>query len=269
MKPKFDLSFRFALMGSSGCGKTTLISCIVGSNQLDSGDIEVFGEGVGKNNSIIGCMPQETSLIKEMTIKETFHLFGSIYGMTKVKVEDRLEFFMKLLDLPDRNRMIVNCSGGQQRRVSFAVALIHEPEILILDEPTVGVDPLLRDKIWKHLVEITSTKNATVMMTTHYIEEARSSTHIALLRKGVLLVQDTPVNLLAQCETDSLEEAFLKLSQQQEQGQLLDHGRNECMEVKSNVQSIDRDHPKVSPSSARKLRALVKKNIIQFKRNPG
>lgn len=95
--------------------------------------------------------------------------------MTTEEVEEKTDYFLKLLQLPDASRFIKNLSGGQQRRMSLAAALLHEPELLILDEPTVGVDPVLRKNIWDHLVDITSTGNRTVIITTHYIDETRQA----------------------------------------------------------------------------------------------
>lgn len=101
--------------------------------------------------------------------------FGWIFGMKTEEICERLRFLLEFLDLPSQNRLVKNLSGGQQRRVSFAVALMHDPELLILDEPTVGVDPLLRQSIWNHLVHITKAGQKTVIITTHYIEEARQA----------------------------------------------------------------------------------------------
>lgn len=131
------IHFSYALMGSSGCGKTTLISCIVGIQSLDGGHIDVLNDNLGKSNSNIGYMPQETALVSEFSIKEMINLYGIIFGMKSAAIAKRLRFLSNLLDLPDEHRFIRDCSGGQQRRVSFALTLIHEPEILILDEPTV------------------------------------------------------------------------------------------------------------------------------------
>lgn len=120
-------------------------------------------------------MPQEIALYGEFTIKETMMYFGWIFGMKTSEIMARLQFLLEFLDLPSQNRLVKNLSGGQQRRVSFAVALMHDPELLILDEPTVGVDPLLRQSIWNHLVHITKAGQKTVIITTHYIEEARQA----------------------------------------------------------------------------------------------
>lgn len=132
-------------------------------------------KGSGVPGKRVGYMPQEIALYAEFTIKETMMYFGWIFGMKTNDIMERLQFLLNFLDLPSQNRLVKNLSGGQQRRVSFAVALMHDPELLILDEPTVGVDPLLRQSIWNHLVQITKTGQKTVIITTHYIEEARQA----------------------------------------------------------------------------------------------
>lgn len=204
------------MMGSSGCGKTTLISCLVGVNELDEGKIEIFGDEPSNARSRIGYMPQETALINEFSIREMIWFYGTIFGLNSQKLDDKVKFLSELLELPDVNKLVKDCSGGQQRRISFALTLVHDPELLILDEPTVGMDPLLRAKIWDFLVEITKRQNVTVLLSTHYIEEARQSTHVGLMRNGVLVAEDSPQNVLCLMNTNSLEEAFLKLCTQQD-----------------------------------------------------
>lgn len=120
-------------------------------------------------------MFQELALYGEFTIRETLKYFGLIAGMNKKQIDARIEYLISLLMLPDEDRMVNTLSGGQQRRVSLASALLHEPELLILDEPTVGVDPLLRHTIWEHLIEISKGGNTTVIITTHYIDETRQA----------------------------------------------------------------------------------------------
>uniref|UniRef100_A0A182T6V8 ABC transporter domain-containing protein n=1 Tax=Anopheles maculatus TaxID=74869 RepID=A0A182T6V8_9DIPT len=200
----------YGLLGASGCGKTTLLSCIVGRRRLNSGEIWVLGgrpgsRGSGVPGPRIGYMPQEVALYGEFTIRETLIYFGWIYGMTTDQ-------------LPNASRFVKNLSGGQQRRMSLAAALLNEPELLILDEPTVGVDPVLRQSIWDHLVEITKSGNTTVIVTTHYIEETRQAHMIGLMRGGKFLAEESPADLLAQYQAESLEDVFLKLSVLQNMG---------------------------------------------------
>ena len=140
----------YGLLGPSGCGKTTLLQCIVGKQRLQSGSVTVFGGPPGSAvagvpGPRVGYMPQELAMYHEFTIAETLNYFGHVFGMSSTKIAERTEFLMDFLDLPrHRKRLVRELSGGQQRRASLAAALLHEPELLILDEPTVGVDPLLR-----------------------------------------------------------------------------------------------------------------------------
>jgi len=211
------------LIGPSGCGKTTLLSCMLGMKQLDGGTIKVLGEEISYENSskfphLIGYMPQETALISELTIKETLSFFGNIFQMDQTLLKQRLIMICDLLELRRLNNRIQNLSGGEKRRVSFAAALIHDPQILILDEPTVGLDSLLREKIWNFLIESTRSSNKTVIITTHYIAEAEKSDCCGLMKHGVLLMEDKPQNIFRTFGVQNLEEAFLELCLKQNAG---------------------------------------------------
>ncbi|XP_070491613.1 ABC transporter G family member 20-like [Chironomus tepperi] len=213
----------YGLLGASGCGKTTLLSCIVGRRRLNSGEIWVLGgrpgsRGSGVPGPRIGYMPQEIALYGEFTIRETLIYFGWINGLTKDDVDEKTDFLLKMLQLPNASRFVKNLSGGQQRRMSLAAALIHEPELLILDEPTVGVDPVLRQTIWDYLVDITRFGRTTVIITTHYIDETRQAHKIGLMRGGKFLAEESPDDLLQKYHCESLEEVFLKLSVIQNRG---------------------------------------------------
>nr|CAD7455720.1 unnamed protein product [Timema tahoe] len=212
----------YGLLGASGCGKTTLLSCIVGRRRLKAGDIWVLGgrpgsKGSGVPGPRIGYMPQELALYGEFSIQETLVYYGWVAGKQKKDVEEKIEFLLKFLLLPPADRFVKTLSGGQQRRVSFAAALVHDPELLILDEPTVGVDPVLRQSIWDHLVNITQDGNKTVIITTHYIEETRQAGMIGLMRGGRFLAEESPEQLMAHHMCDTLEDVFLKLSKMQNQ----------------------------------------------------
>ncbi|XP_050483054.1 ABC transporter G family member 23 [Bombus huntii] len=213
----------YGLLGASGCGKTTLLSCIVGRKRLNSGEIWVLGgrpgsKGSGVPGPRVGYMPQEIALYGEFSIKETFIYFGWCAGMTTEQVQQKLEFLIKFLQLPTAKRFVKNLSGGQQRRVSFAATLLADPEVMILDEPTVGVDPVLRQNIWDHLVDLTKNSNKTIIITTHYIEETRQAGIIGLMRSGRLLAEESPTRLMEMHNVDTLEDVFLKLSRKQNMG---------------------------------------------------
>lgn len=173
-------SFRYGLLGASGCGKTTLLSCIIGIIKLNGGHISVLGCTPGEKGSKVpgngvGYMPQDVVLLPELTIEETLYFFGRIYGMKTDKISMRYHELQNLLELPYGDKYVKQLSGGQQRCVSFAASMVHEPELLILDEPTVGLDPLLREKLWNFLGSISKSQKTTVIITTHYIEESKQA----------------------------------------------------------------------------------------------
>ncbi|KAF5281790.1 hypothetical protein FQR65_LT14537 [Abscondita terminalis] len=207
----------YALLGASGCGKTTLLSCLVGRRRLISGHVSVLGDNPGSKNltSKIGYMPQETGLHRGFTIKEIMIFFGRVLGMQTSLINERTEFLVKLLMLPKSNHNVSELSGGEQRRVSLAIAFLHEPELLILDEPTVGTDPIAREVIWKYFLDITTTKNVTIIITTHYIQETSQADTIGFMRGGYLVAEDNPKTLLKHYKVTTLEDVFLKLSVEQ------------------------------------------------------
>ncbi|KAF2883419.1 hypothetical protein ILUMI_22753 [Ignelater luminosus] len=218
----------YGLLGASGCGKTTLLNCVVGRKQLDSGEVWVLGgvpgtKGCDVLGNKLGYMPQEMALYVEFSIRETLLFYGWVAGMKSEKTKERIDFLVDLLMLPKPSRHVQDLSTGQQRRVSLAAALIHEPELLILDEPTVGVDPVLRQIIWDHFKEISNNGRTSIIITTHYIDETRQAKLIGLMRKGVLLAEQAPESLISQFNALTLEEVFLKLSiaQNTQQGKLI------------------------------------------------
>ncbi|KAK9499316.1 hypothetical protein O3M35_002369 [Rhynocoris fuscipes] len=203
----------YGLLGPSGCGKTVLLNCILGMRNLDDGVIRL---GV-TDRKLVGYMPQEVALFKEFTIKEIFIFYGRLFGISRQLIHNRYNDYTTILGLPHWHSTIQSLSGGEQRRVSFAVTLLHDPVLLILDEPTVGVDSILSQRIWKYLVELSS-QGKTIVITTHYVEEARHAHTIALMRAGQILREDRPDNIMSSVGVSSLEEAFLELSKKQDEG---------------------------------------------------
>ncbi|KAK8778328.1 hypothetical protein V5799_020336 [Amblyomma americanum] len=206
----------YGLLGPSGCGKTTLLRCIVGRLKPRHGSVRVFGHKPGQPESYIpgpgvGYMPQELTLYPEFSILETLTYFGRLFRIESRVLQERTAFLIRFLGLPEKSRLVKNLSGGQKRRVSLAAALIHRPPLLILDEPTVGVDPLLRQSIWHYLVTLTHREAISVIITTHYIEEARLANLVGLMRQGRILAQAVPEDLMQQHGMLTLEDVFLKL----------------------------------------------------------
>lgn len=181
-----------------------------------SGSVRIFGQVPGAKESDIpgpgvGYMPQELALFGLLTINEVLHYYGRLYGMDPDVIRERVQKFITLLNLPTKHRRVSQLSGGQQRRVSLAVTLIHRPPLLILDEPTVGVDSLLRCRIWNYLEELCTQEATTVIITTHYTEEAKGAFRVGFIDSGSLLAQDNPANLLHKYNCISLEDVFLEL----------------------------------------------------------
>jgi ABC-type multidrug transport system ATPase subunit len=157
-------------------------------------------------------MPQDLALHVAFSIRESLEYYSKLHGMSPDEFEHRKGFLMKFLDIPSEDRIIGNLSGGQKRRVSLCIALLHNPKLLILDEPTVGVDPVLRAKIWKYLVAI-SKGGTSVVITTHYIEEAAMANIVGFMRGGKILDEGTPQRLMETYNRRSLEDVFLLLCQ--------------------------------------------------------
>lgn len=207
----------YGLLGPSGCGKTTLLRSIVGRVTVTRGTVQVLNQppGIIKNKDSIpriGYMPQDICLNHRLTVNETMVLYGSLAGLDKRKIRQRCEFLMNFLGIshPDK-KFMGNLSGGQQRRASLAVAMLHEPNLLILDEPTVGVDPVLRKNIWEYLHNLVSVNHSTIVITTHYIEEAGLAHCVGLMLNGRLLAENSPSALMEQHICSTLEGVFLKL----------------------------------------------------------
>ena len=201
-----DLSFRvkkgelFAFLGVNGAGKSTTISIICGQLRKDSGNVWIKDKeavrAVSETKRLLGVVFQDSVLDKPLTVKENLKSRAALYGITGNAFEKRLAELVEILDFGDYiNRPVGKLSGGQRRRIDIARALIHRPEILILDEPTTGLDPQTRLLIWNVIERLRTEENMTVFLTTHYMEEAASAGYVVILDKGSIVAEGTPLEL--------------------------------------------------------------------------
>jgi ABC-2 type transport system ATP-binding protein len=206
----------FGLLGPNGAGKTTLINSVVSLARPDSGTVEVFGRDAYKEfreaRRMIGVSPQEINLDKFLTVEETLLYHAGYYGVPKEKARERTEELLERFALAGKRKDRVNTlSGGMKRRVMFARALMHDPRILFLDEPTAGVDIELRYSLWEYIRELNH-GGLTILLTTHYLEEAEAlCEEIALINGGRIAAQDTSVGLKNSFGAENIEEVYLKV----------------------------------------------------------
>ena len=197
------------LLGPSGCGKTTLMRAIVGTQIVESGTVTVLGlpAGSAELRRRIGYVTQSPSVYPDLTVTENVSYFASLYGRKGPAVADTLAAVGLTDHAGNRTSAL---SGGQLGRVSLACALVGDPELLVLDEPTVGLDPLLRAELWEHFRALAD-RGTTLLVSSHVMDEADHCDELVLLREGRLVAQLTPVELREQTGETGLENAFLRL----------------------------------------------------------
>jgi ABC-2 type transport system ATP-binding protein len=203
----------YGLLGPNGAGKTTVVKILCGLLTATSGEARVLGHKIDRSiTPLIGYMPQETALYLDLTVRENLAFFGKIFGLSKGKVKEREKALLKFINLEKfADTLVVNLSGGMKHRVSLACALLHEPELLFLDEPTVGIDPELRVSFWDYFSELKE-GNISMLITTHYMDEAGRCDRIGFMREGHLIAEGKPSDLLELTNTESLEDAFLEFA---------------------------------------------------------
>ena len=197
------------LLGPSGSGKSTLLRAVVGVQRVTGGTIDVLGLPAGSPplRARVGYMTQAPSVYGDLTVRENLRFFARVLGLPASAVAKAIDD-VALGDFADR--VVTRLSGGKRTRVSLAAALVGEPELLVLDEPTVGLDPLLRRDLWELFHELASA-GKTLLVSSHVMDEADRCDALLLLRDGKLLAQDTPAAIRAQTGAEQLDEAFLRL----------------------------------------------------------
>lgn len=199
----------FAFLGINGAGKSTTISMMYGGLKIDAGRITICGQDVAthldKIKNQIGVVFQDSILDKTLTVYENLKFRAGFYGIFGQAFKARYQELEKLFDLAEiKNQKIQKLSGGQKRRVDIARAIIHQPKILILDEPTTGLDPGTRSKVWRIISKLREDLKMTIFLTTHYMEEAADADYVTILDKGRIIAEGTPLELKTQYATDIL-----------------------------------------------------------------
>lgn len=199
------------LLGPSGSGKTTLLRAVVGVQVLKSGTITVLGQPAGSPDlrRRTGYMTQALSIYPDLTVAENVHYFGSLYGLPATAAESTISD-VGLADEADR--LVADLSGGQRARASLACCLVARPDLMILDEPTVGQDPLLREELWRRFQTL-ARAGTTMVVSSHVMDEADRCDRLILIRGGEILAHDTPAAVKAAGGTEDLDEAFRRLIQ--------------------------------------------------------
>ncbi len=207
----------FGLLGPNGAGKTTLINILSGLLKPTSGSIAIYGYDVQKENGkvkeLIGLCIQETAVYPYLTGVENVELFGNLYMLDKKTLKARCAMLLEKMALTqDAKRKVEKYSGGMKRRLSIILALIHNPKIILLDEPTIGMDPQSRRAVWGFIKELKK-DGRTIILTTHYMEEAEElCDRVGIIDHGKLIALDSPIDLVLENGVKNLEELFIKLT---------------------------------------------------------
>ena len=210
----------FGLLGPSGCGKTTLVKIMAGILKPESGEVTVLNRVVPQLELLdqIGYMAQSDALYMNLSGRENLQFFGSLYRMKKDVLRARIDEIMQAVSLfEDLDKEVQAYSGGMKRRLSLAVSILHNPPLLLLDEPTVGIDPLLRQDIWREFNKL-SEQGVTMIVTTHVMDEADKCDQIAMMRDGQIIAQGTAQELQERVGVNTLEEAFILYGGAQNEG---------------------------------------------------
>ena len=203
----------YGFIGPSGSGKTTLIKLMVGMDVPDQGAITLLGVKMPNLPVLqkIGYMAQSDALYTALTGKENLQFFASIFQLSKAEMQERITYAARLVNLSDDlNKKVSAYSGGMKRRLSLAIAIIQNPQVIILDEPTVGIDPALRVSIWNELLRLKNEEGKTIIVTTHVMDEAEHCDEIAMLRDGEFIATGSPTQLKEKYNVDNLNDVFLQ-----------------------------------------------------------
>lgn len=206
------------LIGPSGAGKTTIIKNIMGMEQPDDGKVTIFGKEMPNRQVLqrIGFMAQDDALYESLTGRENLKFFAQLFGVKKDQLNERIEYTAGVVNLnQDLDKRVSNYSGGMKRRLSLAISLIQDPDLLVLDEPTVGIDPELRRQIWDELRKYAK-DGKSIIITTHVMEDAAECDELLMIHDGHIITHGSPDSLEKKYQVDNLEQVFLKAGKSNE-----------------------------------------------------
>lgn len=206
----------FGFLGANGAGKTTAIKMLIGLSTPSSGQATIAGFDVYKQTESIkkhiGYMSQKFSLYEDLTVLENIQFFGGIYGLSRKQLKAKSEELLETLGLKsEANKLVGSLPLGWKQKLSFSVAVIHEPKIVFLDEPTGGVDPVTRRQFWD-LIYAAADRGITIFVTTHYMDEAEYCNRVTMMVDGIIKALDTPTNLKKQYNAETMDEVFFELA---------------------------------------------------------
>jgi ABC-2 type transport system ATP-binding protein len=206
----------FGFLGANGAGKTTAMKMLIGISKPTSGEAKVAGFDVKTQSEMvkksIGYMSQKFSMYDDLTIKENISFFGGIYGLSRLQINEKTTALVRELGLEEvADKLVGSLPLGWKQKLSFSVALLHEPKIVFLDEPTGGVDPITRRQFWE-MIYTEAHKGTTIFVTTHYMDEAEYCDRVSIMVEGKIEALDSPKNLKTQFNVESMNEVFLKLA---------------------------------------------------------
>jgi len=213
----------FGFLGANGAGKTTAMRMLCGLSMPTSGKATVAGFDVFKQNEQIkrniGYMSQKFSLYEDLTIKENIRFYGGIYGKSNTFIKEKTDELLKQLHMQDEaNKLVGSLPLGWKQKLAFSVSIFHEPEIVFLDEPTGGVDPVTRREFW-NMIYLAAERGITVFVTTHYMDEAEYCNRVSIMVDGRIDALDTPKALKQKFNAQSMDEVFLKLARKAVRGE--------------------------------------------------
>lgn len=261
----------FGFLGSNGCGKSTTMKVLTGLLEATEGQAWLFGQLVDGDNintrRRIGYMSQAFSLYTELSILQNLVLHAKLFHVPPEKINQRVDEMLKRFDLVDvQNKLPNDLPIGLRQRLSLAVALVHNPEILILDEPTSGVDPIARDNFWHYLIQLSREDGVTIFISTHFMNEAERCDRVSLMHAGCVLDSDSPLELMSKKQKDTLEDSFIEYLLEAGAGTTISYKSNADAQADNQEQPIKKDE--IKNFSFLRLFSYAWREFLELARDP-